>query len=145
MRKARDILHFLFGFEQKSNDIPLSAIEQGMKRRAFPLEVQQEIMELCDNMMYEKGEQGFQQWAKNLHYRLPTHFAKETVAYNLYHKCPTWIEREIKKLEEEVQLNWEKQAEDLHSQQNEVRKTQLVIRDRLSQLIDDIRDEPEQK
>ncbi|MBD8069439.1 hypothetical protein [Bacillus sp. PS06] len=72
---------------------------------------------------------------ENLHYRLPTEFEDEDTCIRIYQLSQDWIEQEVTKLEDETELSWQVQAEDLKADDERVRKTQVVIRHRLSEIV----------
>ncbi|MCM3567018.1 hypothetical protein [Neobacillus mesonae] len=122
-------------YKNKLEILTLKNIELEMNKGNFHQEFIKDITDKLNNRIKEYGEQDFQKWLSNLHYQLPEEFQNEDITLRTYTKCQHWIEKEVKRLEMETKLSWEIQSEDLIGADERVRKTQLVIRHRLSEVV----------
>ncbi|WP_221563391.1 hypothetical protein [Alkalihalobacillus sp. TS-13] len=76
----------------------------------------------------------------NLNFSVPEEFQDQEKSIKVYQKSFQWFEKEIIKLEKETKLPWKVQVEDLKIPDENVRKTQLVIRHRLTDVVLDLLD-----
>ena len=119
----------------KANDhITLDNIQNKMSEMDFTNEFIAEIVTILEEEINTNGIKEFQKWFNELNYKLPNEFKDEALVINIYEIHPLLIEKEIKKLEKETKLSWEKQTEDLIELNDKARKAQLVIRHRLSDI-----------
>ncbi|MCT8137689.1 hypothetical protein H1D32_07920 [Anaerobacillus sp. CMMVII] len=131
------MLKKIFGFKNLLDSITLENIQNKLCEMGFNQKFVEEIM----NTLEERsniGNKKFQEWFYKLNYRLPEEFKDEVFAIKLYDNHRLLIEGEVKKLEKEMNLSWEKQAEDLIDSHEKARKVQLVIRHRLSDIALDL-------
>jgi anaerobic ribonucleoside-triphosphate reductase len=130
----------LFGSKDRKLlvNITLDNIQNKMYEMDFYKEFVEEIMIILENRFNKYGKKEFQEWFDGLNYRLPEEFNDEKVAIKIYEKHSFFIEEQVKKLEQETKLNWEIQTEDLKNSDEKVRKVQLVIRHRLSDIALDL-------
>ncbi len=118
--------------------ITLENIKEKMFLIGFCQNFIDEIIRVLEIRIKRDGISEFQKWFKHLHYRLPEEFKDDLLIKRLYENYSNWIELEVEKLEKETKLSWEKQTEDLRDVNKKVRKTQLVIRHRLSDIALDL-------
>lgn len=116
-------------------NITLSNIEKKMREEGFDIEFINELISIFQKYKSEKNEKEFQKRIYNLHYRLPEEFREEETCIKIYQRSQWWIENETIKLEKETKLSWEVQTEDIQQLDEKIRKTQLVIRHRLSEIV----------
>lgn len=130
----------LFGFKDRNVlvKITLDNIQNKMYEMGFYKGFVEEIMIILENRFNKYGKEEFQVWFEGLNYRLPEEFNDEKVVINIYEKHSLLIEEHVKKLEQETKLTWEIQTEDLKNSDEKVRKVQLVIRHRLSDIALDL-------
>jgi hypothetical protein len=117
------------------NIITLSNIKEKMKEEGFGSEFINVLVDFFQKYNPKVNEEDFQTRMYNLHYSLPAEFHDEETCFRVYHQSQVWIENEVIKLENETKLSWEIQTEDLQDLDERVRKTQLVIRHRLSEIV----------
>ncbi len=67
-------------------------------------------------------------------------FKDEITAINIYNKYPQLMEEQISRLENELKLSWEEQSEDLKELDEKARKVQLILRQRLTNIVFDLVD-----
>ena len=123
------------GRSKKEKQITIHNLALKMKAEQFDNDFIESVLAVFQVRVSKNGEREFQNWIRNLHYRLPEEFQEETTAIQLYEKCEHWIENELAKLEDETKLSWETQAADLNQVDEKARKAQLVIRHRLSEIV----------
>lgn len=133
------------GFDQKRyqeelNKITLEKIEKGMEHYEFSEFVQEVLIGMFKERIQQYGEDEFKMYMYNLHFTVPQEIADERIAIQLYDRNQYWFEKEVKKLESELNLSYEEQSEDLEHLHVKARKVQLVIRHRISGIILDISD-----
>jgi hypothetical protein len=138
------MLKKIAGFKDKNSLAPITLenIQQAMHEIGFDKAFVEVIINTLELRANNYGEREFQEWFNELHYRLPDEFKDEQFAIKLYENHATFIEEEVIKLEKETELPGEKQAEDLLHLDEKVRKVQLVIRHRLSDIALDLLDKP---
>ncbi|MFC0015253.1 MULTISPECIES: hypothetical protein [Allobacillus] len=117
------------------NNITLNNLENKMNEVGFDDDFIKEIIQVFKQKIVEQGEREFQQELVNLHFKCPGEFQSEEKAVQTYDKYHSWLESEVKNLENETKLSWEKQTEDIEELNEKARKTQLVIRHRLSEIV----------
>ena len=124
----------IFSFKHRKSlaNITLDNIQSKMFEIGFNIEFTAEIMIILENKFNKYGEKQFQEWFSGLHYRVPAELEDELLAIKIYEKHTHLIEEQIKELEKDTKLSWEIQTEELKNINDEARKVQLVIRDRLS-------------
>jgi len=93
------------------------------------------IFQMCNS---DKKQKEFQTRMYNLHYKLPEEFQDQETCLKIYKVSQQWIENEVTRLENETKLPWEVQTEDIQKLDEKIRKTQLVIRHRLSEVVYDL-------
>lgn len=145
MKKLPDIrdaiLYDVLGMKNKEKKNELLAmlnlhnVEMEMNRAKFPKELIEEIIGDFNIIKNERGESGLSEWMYNLHFQIPEPYQNEITAENVYTNYGDWIEREIMKLENETELSWQEQSADLRLVSMEVRKAQLVLRHRISDVV----------
>ncbi|VEF49153.1 Uncharacterised protein [Bacillus freudenreichii] len=111
-----------------------------MARYGFNSGVAQEILDVFQKRIERSGEDEFQAWYSNLNYRTPEDFQNEEEAAKLYESYRSWFEQEVSKLEKETGLPWQEQTEDIATLNEKARKSQLVLRHRLSEINWDLMD-----
>lgn len=119
-------------------NVTLDSIEKAMLQNGFPKALIEEITLFFKNRIDLYGEEIFQEWFGNLHFSLPEEFQGEREANQFYHRYSSWIEKELKKLEAETGITWQKQSEDLGHISDGARKTQLVFRHRITEVYYDL-------
>lgn len=120
--------------------ITLNNIEKIMARYGFDFGLAKEILDVFHKRIERYGEDEFQAWYSNLNYRTPEDFQNEEEAAKLYESYSSWFEQEVSKLEKETGLPWQEQTEDIATLNEKARKSQLVIRHRLSEINWDLMD-----
>lgn len=150
MKKLHDvrdaIISDLLGMEDKKLKNKLLAmlnlenLEKKMQRSGFPEKLIEEIIDDFKVVKNERGDKKFSEWMYKLNYKIPEPYQDEVKAENIYTKHKTWIERENVKLEDETELSWQEQSADLTHVSTEARKAQLVLRQRISDLVLNILD-----
>ncbi|MGM0847019.1 MAG: hypothetical protein ACQEUT_18840 [Bacillota bacterium] len=128
----------LFRRNDELSNLTLQNIEDQMIHSEFDEDFRKEIMSLLINRHFQYGEEGFQEWLYQLHFQLPAELENEGYSLSIYQRSKNWFETEIKKLQIETGLSWEKQAEDLRTLDHRVRKVQLVTRHRLAEVVLDL-------
>lgn len=131
---------FLYGFlgmknKNHLNKLTLINLEQEMENEKFPKELIKEILANFNKIINEKGDNKFKEWIFNLNCQIPEPFKNELKAKFFYNKYKDWIEYEIVKLESETALSWQKQSDDIEKVNIKSRKTQLVLRHRISDVV----------
>ncbi|GAM16675.1 hypothetical protein [Mesobacillus selenatarsenatis] len=122
------------------NIITLSTIEKKMKEEEFDSEFINVLIDVFQKHNPKINEEDFHTRMYKLHYSLPSEFHDEETCIMVYQQSQAWIENEVIKLENETRLSWDAQTEDLQGLDERVRKTQLVIRHRLSEIVYDLVD-----
>lgn len=133
----------MWKFLNHSNNIDnltMENLDMGMKKIGLSASFAADIISSLQSRLNSQGEEAFQEWLANLHFKLPEEFQDEQIAKQLYIKHQSIIESEVKKLEKETKLGWEIQTEDIEHLHNQARKTQLVIRHRLTEVVMDLTD-----
>lgn len=120
--------------------ISLNNIGKIMDQYGFDSGLIHEILEVFQKRMEIYGEGQFQDWYSNLHYTTPKDFQSDEAASKLYERYRRWFDQEVSKLEKETGLSWEEQSEDIASLNEKARKSQLVLRHRLSDIKWDLMD-----
>ena len=123
-----------------SEHISLASIEKKMREEEFDCKFIDELISVFQQHNSEKNQEEFQKRMSTLHYRLPEEFQDQEYCLNVYEASKQWIENEVTKLENETKLSWEIQTEDIQDLDGKIRKTQLVIRHRLSEIVYDLID-----
>ncbi|WP_249872178.1 hypothetical protein [Oceanobacillus saliphilus] len=125
----------LFRYKDRSLDnFTLENIQNKMLETGWNEDFTYEIVTIFRERIRKYGEKAFQEWFKELHYQVPEEFDNELLGIEIYDNYATWIEHEVASLEKETNLSWEKQTEDIRKRNDKVRKVQLVIRHRLSEV-----------
>lgn len=124
-----------------SNKITLHNIEKTMNNRGFDVKFIDGLLYSFKKRIEVYGEDHFRRWIYNLNYTLPEEFHNKETCLSVYERTTPWIEEEISSLENETKLSWNEQAADLNAEDERVRKVQLVIRHRLTEIISDILDQ----
>ncbi len=128
-------------FKKRSlSKINLINIKNKMIEDRFDPAVIGELLEIFEERINRNGESAFQKWLYELNFSVPEEYQNSEQAIHLYNKASNWLEKEVINLERETRLTWEIQGEDLQEPNEHVRKTQLVIRHRLTEVILDILD-----
>lgn len=147
LHEGRDaIIYDLLGIENKKlkkkllATLNLDNLKKEMKRSEFPQGLVTEMLTHFNHVIDEHGENGFSEWMYNLHYQVPEPYQTISTAENVYTKYEEWVEGEIVKLESETKLSWQEQSADLTHVSIEARKAQLVLRQRISDLVLNISD-----
>lgn len=120
------------------NNITLPNIEKKMREEEFDSEFIDELISIFQKHNAEENQKEFQTRMYNLHYRLPEEFQEQETCNRFYQSSARWIEDEVSKIENEIKLSWEVQTEDIQELDENIRKTQLVIRHRLSEIVYDL-------
>ena len=120
------------------NNITLSNIEKKMREEEFDSEFIDELISVFQKHNAEENQKEFQTRMYNLHYSLPEEFQEQETCIRFYQASARWIEDEVTKIENETKLSWEVQTEDIQELDENIRKTQLVIRHRLSEIVYDL-------
>ncbi|WHY80587.1 hypothetical protein [Siminovitchia fortis] len=120
--------------------ITLDNIERIMVQYGFDEGLIKEIIEVFQKRMKEDGEKAFQVWFNNLNYSPPEEFQNESVASAIYERYSQWFDQEVSRLEKETGLSWQEQSEDIASLSEKARKSQLVLRHRLTDINWDLMD-----
>ncbi|RCW73066.1 hypothetical protein [Saliterribacillus persicus] len=129
---AKDIL----GMDRKGlSNLTLNELEQKMREEQFDDNLIKDLMEVLKQRLIKYGESEFQKWLYNLNFRCPEEFQNESLALEFYERNHAWIEEQTAKLEQETNISWLVQAEDLKDYNINARKVQLVIRHRLSEIV----------
>jgi len=140
MSTLKSIFKKISGLEKQLNKINLEILEQKMVEEKFDENLKQELLLLFRKRIEERGEKEFQTYLYNLHFRVPEEIRNERESTLLYEKSSLWIEEEVKKLEKEIGLSFEEQTKDIENLNIKARKTQLVIRHRLYEIVLDMLD-----
>lgn len=127
-------------YQEELSKITLDKIKKGMDHYNFSKQVQKVLLEMFKERIKHFGEDEFKMYIYNLHFTVPQEIEDETIASKLYDSNQYWFEKEIKKLESELNMSYEEQSEDLEHLNVKARKAQLVIRHRLYTIILDISD-----
>ncbi|GIN23010.1 MAG TPA: hypothetical protein DEO65_14680 [Bacillus bacterium] len=130
----------LFKNKRNLSMITLGNLEKVMVQYGFDGGLIKEILEAFQKRMREEGEENFQVWYSNLDYTTPEEFQNEEKAMKMYERYSPWFDQEIFKLEKETGLSWQEQTEDIASSNKKARKSQLVLRHRLSEINWDLMD-----
>ncbi|TFJ92660.1 hypothetical protein [Lentibacillus salicampi] len=139
MSKLNKFFYDYLGMENKNLDeLTIYNLGLGMKKEKFPEKLIADILGEFNKIINELGEKKFQEWLFNLHFQIPDPFKNELRAEDIYNNYENWIEREIVNLENETNLSWEKQSEDIANVNMKIRKTQLVLRHRISEVVLDL-------
>lgn len=80
--------------------------------RIYPLVIR-ELVQSFKEQIEQNGEEVFSAYIQNLHFHVPKKFRNEQIACELYEKCSEWFDKEILKLEKELQVPFSVQTEDL--------------------------------
>ncbi len=123
-----------------ANKITINNLKRKMVENNFDSALIEALVSVFEKRINKNGEKAFQQWIYNLNFNVPEEFQNQERAIKVYQRSSVWFEEEIIKLEKETELPWEIQAEDLINPDERVRKTQLVIRHRLTELTMDLLD-----
>lgn len=123
---------------KKSREIILDDLERKMLEENYDRTVIAKLLSIFESRVSKNGIKKFQKWITSLNYRLPEELENEQVSIDLYDKGQAWFESEVVKLEEETQLTWIAQTEDIKNLDEKARKAQLVIRTRLTELVIDM-------
>jgi len=118
----------------KKNNVSLNNLENMMVAYEFPPGLIEEILADFKKRIEKYGEQPFHIWYSNLHYSIPEEYQDANKAEHIYDTYHAWMENEVEKLESETGLPWEEQTADIQSLNEKAKKTQLVIRHRLSEI-----------
>lgn len=134
------MLRKILGFKDNSHlkILTMENLSKKMLEYDFDKDFMKELLMIFHERIKIDGEKNFQKWLYKLHFQVPEEFQDETIAIEAFNKYSEWIEREVKKLENEIKLSWEIQTEDIQHLDERARKTQLVIRDRLSTIVLDL-------
>ncbi|MGM8211854.1 hypothetical protein ACLIBH_03560 [Virgibacillus sp. W0430] len=127
-------------YQEALNKITLEKIDAGMEAYNFSHDVKNFLLDAFKERIRQQGINEFKMYIYNLHFTVPQEIEDEHTAAQLYELNEVWFDQEVKKLENELKIPFEEQAEDLADKHINVRKTQLVIRHRLSSIILDIAD-----
>jgi hypothetical protein len=131
----------IFGLKKnKLENLTVENIEKKLIELGFNKELADEITVTLNKGKNEYGEAKFKEWLNELNYRVPEDFQDERTAINIYDKYSQWVEDEISRLEDEMKLSWEKQSEDLKELDEKARKVQLILRQRLTEIVLDLMD-----
>ncbi|WP_042222181.1 hypothetical protein [Oceanobacillus manasiensis] len=126
---------FLWIKDTSFANITLDRLEQKMREATFERGLIKGLLLIFEKRIQEQGERAFQHWLVNLHFKCPDEFQNEEKAIQIYDTYYLWLENEVTKLEIETKLRWEEQTEDIKGLDEKARKTQLVIRHRLSEIV----------
>ena len=126
--------------DRKVDKITLENLQMKMNEEKFDKDFKEEIVGVLKQRIEKDGEEEFQKWLSNLHFRVPEEFQDEQTSIRIYEKHHRWLEEEVTKLENETKLSWEIQTEDSENLDDKARKAQLVIRHRLSEIVLDLSD-----
>ncbi|MBR7553451.1 hypothetical protein KC820_04700 [Allobacillus sp. SKP8-2] len=129
---------FLWMNNKNLDNISLNNLEKKMNEKGFDDDFIKEIIQAFKQRIDKQGEKQFKNWLVNLHFNCPDEFQNEEKAVQVYDKYCSWIESEVNNLEDETKLSWERQTEDIKELDEKARKTQLVIRHRLSEIVLDL-------
>ncbi|MGM8364238.1 hypothetical protein ACLIBG_02030 [Virgibacillus sp. W0181] len=129
-------------YQEELDKITIEKIEKGMEADGFSENVKKELLSLFEERIRQQGLGEFKMYIYNLHFMVPQEIEDEKTATKLYENNEAWFEKEISNLENELQLSYEKQSEDLEPMNVKARKAQLVIRHRFSSIILDILSNP---
>lgn len=139
MSKLNKFFNNLLNSKNKNlTKITVSNLEQKMKAEKFPEKLIEELLIEFNKMINEQGEVEFQKQFTNLHYQVPDLFRSELKAEKIYKDYQNWIEDEVVKLENETNLSWEEQTEDIEELIIPARKAQLVLRHRITEVVLDL-------
>ncbi|MBM7095263.1 hypothetical protein JSY36_05795 [Bacillus sp. H-16] len=122
------------------NRLTIKTVTGKMDEKGFDPKAARLIEGVLEEKRTVLGDKDFQAWLGELTYTVPGELADEEPALRLYHTNPDWVEREVSALERETKLSWEEQTEDLKHLDDQPRKAQLVVRTRLTEIIDELKD-----
>ncbi|KGP91454.1 hypothetical protein N780_19805 [Pontibacillus chungwhensis BH030062] len=125
---------------RSTHNITLTNLQQKMVEDQMDEKVVESVTLIFDMRMTDMGVEEFQEWLVNLNFRTPEEFLNADFALATYEDSRSWFEEEVLKLEKETELPWQEQAEDLKSEDDRIRKTQLVLRHRISEMVLDLLD-----
>lgn len=131
---------FVKAFRKRKSSVSLAALREKMIERKFDKALMNEILTVLQHRIVQDGMEAFQDWIEHLDYRLPEEFEAEGTALRLYEQSSGWLEEEVHKLEQRTKLPWQEQTEDLSERDEQVRKTQLVLRQYLTEMVFEIID-----
>ncbi|MEH7235151.1 hypothetical protein [Bacillus sp. JJ1562] len=120
--------------------VTLENLEKMMEQNEFDPSVTKELLTIFQERINKGGEEQFQRWLGKLQFMVPEEFKDEQIATEFYRKHSSWIEQEIREMEEDTEIPWEDLSEDLYELNVEARKAQMVLRDRISELFFDLQD-----
>jgi len=121
------------GMKIKNYDVfTINNLNLNMRKANFPEKLTEEILAQFNEMKNKMGEQQFRERFANLHFQIPDPYKNEVIVNEVYDNYGDWIERELVLLEKEINLSWEEQVADIANVNIHVRKTQLVLRHRIS-------------
>lgn len=109
-------------------------IEKLYEMRIHPVVIR-ELFQSFQEQIKQSGAEAFSSYLHNLHFQIPEKFKSEQVACELYAKCSQWFDEEVLKLEKELQIPFSVQTEDLKHVSSKVRKVQLVLRQRVTEAV----------
>ncbi|QSS99677.1 hypothetical protein IMZ31_16660 [Pontibacillus sp. ALD_SL1] len=124
--------------DRSTHNITLTNLQLKMEKDKMDKKVIESLTLVFENRLTEMGVEGFQKWLNDLHFRTPEEFLNHDYALAIYDESRSWFEKEVIKLEKETGLPWQEQAEDLKSEDERIRKTQLVLRHRISEMVLDL-------
>ncbi|MFD1020838.1 hypothetical protein [Thalassobacillus hwangdonensis] len=126
--------------KHSSNEDLWSQLNEQMVKVGIDQQVIHEWLHLFRKKASEIGEDGLVDWLHKLNYGTPEPYVNEQCAIDFYHRHEQWVKQTVAKLEQEIGLPWEVQAEDLSELDIRARKAQLVIRQRVTDIVLDLED-----
>ncbi|WP_230501199.1 hypothetical protein [Sutcliffiella rhizosphaerae] len=109
-----------------------------MQEEKFDPNLIELLLVMFKKRIQENGEWEFQKWLNDLNFRVPEEFQNQEACRKVYLMSQPWLKAEVLQLEKETKLPWGVQDEDLSHLDEEVRKVQLVIRHRLTEIVNDL-------
>ncbi|WP_026691006.1 hypothetical protein [Alteribacter aurantiacus] len=119
--------------------LTFAKVQEKVEERFDPL-VAKEVIAILEERRIVLEDKGFREWLRDLNFDVPGELSEKGAAITLYDKNPGWFEREVKRLEDESERSWRVQTEELEQLDERARKAQLVVRERLTEIVWEIKD-----
>ncbi|MDG5786947.1 hypothetical protein QA612_05540 [Evansella sp. AB-P1] len=120
------------------NKISINDLERKMLEEDINVHLANEILSLLHTTKERHGEKEFDKIMRNLNFRVPEELLDENRAIYLYGKYQFSIEEVVDSLEQELQLSWEVQTEDIQHLDEKARKVQLAVGQKLTDAVHDL-------
>ncbi|WP_100374815.1 hypothetical protein [Bacillus sp. FJAT-45037] len=137
----KTLKYFSVNRKKKQLDLlTVDNIKKQMDKEQFDILVIKEFTNIFEKRIDKYGQKHFKSWLIQLNYKIIEEFEDVEFTIEFYKKHNLWVEKEIAKLENEINLPWGVQSEDMNYLDDEIRKVHLVVRHRLTEIVQSLLD-----